>query len=873
MHGAALALLSRTAAPLSTTLSTKEDLEAFRILSSMAHGRSGTLAPDVVARQALHVTPGADFGVRQAALEALLRRISAARRDGLHVQMPRTAQPAVYLVGKGSSGTRYRTVLRSIHPPAGSCECPDYVRSSLGLCKHLIAVLERVSRSRRRSAWAKATTRAAAHLEWDPLRPLAGRGDWLERVRFHPDERAKAGSLYELLGRRWFTSARAPSQLKRTFSDEPAQRLQLVEELLRCMLRRTNGESSPSDPSLLPLLRAEVARLESWRAAEWVHRELPRRLKGLKHKLYPYQVEGVRSFLQARTLLLADDMGLGKTAQSIAACHVLFSAGKVSRGLIVTPASLKAQWLREWRSFSDAPAAVVDGAPPERAALYRRTRRGFIIANYEQVIRDLPLLHAFRPEVVVFDEAQRIKNWATKTAVAVKQLKAPYRLVLSGTPMENRLDELASLMDCVDDMALEPKWRLGPVHATRADGAQEVIGARGLDTLRERLSGRLLRRIRKEVLSQLPPRTDTRVPVALTSEQQIEHDELNQPIASLVGRARQRPLTQAEFLKLMSLLTTQRIICNGLAQLRFKEVWPTLSDDEPSDAVLRSLFSPKLIELREILTNLALTQERKVVVFSQWRRMLKLASWSVSDVFAKAGVRVAFFTGEESQRRRTENLVDFHDDPAVRVLFATDAGGVGLNLQRASSCCVNLEVPWNPAVLEQRVGRIYRLGQSHPVEVYHLVSDGGIESRIAALVDDKKALFSGLFDGTSDEVSFDRGGSFFSRIERVFEPSESAPVTDGETEDEEAVAETAPDLSDTIDAEARAAVAGTGTSSVPVEPPPVPSADQIRDLFASLVIRPGNDGKVTFEAQAESAASLAAIFRGLALAFTPSTTP
>ena len=133
--------------------------------------------------------------------------------------------------------------------------------------------------------------------------------------------------------------------------------------------------------------------------------------------------------------------------------------------------------------------------------------------------------------------------------------------------------------------------------------------------------------------------------------------------------------------------------------------------------------------------------------------------------------RPAFFTGQEGQKRRTQNLVDFHDDPACRVLFATDAGGVGLNLQRAASACINIELPWNPAVLEQRIGRIHRLGQRRPIDVYNLVSEPGIESRIADLVGSKKAFFTGLFDGTTDEVVFERSGSFLSRIERIVAPA------------------------------------------------------------------------------------------------------
>src|SRR5207244_12167344 len=138
----------------------------------------------------------------------------------------------------------------------------------------------------------------------------------------------------------------------------------------------------------------------------------------------------------------------------------------------------------------------------------------------------------------------------------------------------------------------------------------------------------------------------------------------------------------------------------------------------PTESTLRGLASPKLVEFRELIGQLALAEGRKVVVFSQWRRMLRLAHWATRDQLAREGVRPAFFTGEESQKRRTQNIVDFHDAPACRVLFATDAGGVGLNLQRAASACINIELPWNPAVLEQRIGRIYRTRTAHATRVW-----------------------------------------------------------------------------------------------------------------------------------------------------------
>src|SRR6185437_5515856 len=158
---------------------------------------------------------------------------------------------------------------------------------------------------------------------------------------------------------------------------------------------------------------------------------------------------------------------------------------------------------------------------------------------------------------------------------------------------------------------------------------------------------------------------------------------------------------------------------------------------------------------------------------------LSLAHWAVSDLLAGRGLRAGFFTGAEGQKRRTQNIVEFHDDPHFRLLFASDAGGVGLNLQHASNCVINLELPWNPAVLEQRIGRVYRLGQKHPIDVYNLVCEQGIESRIASIVGSKQAFFKGLFDGDTDTVQFGESTSFLSKVERLIDVERVGEVAAG----------------------------------------------------------------------------------------------
>ncbi len=737
--------------------------EALQVLTDHAGRRHAEALAAELAARAIRVTRGADFALARDALDALLRRLDSSRDDDLVVR----AVPGGYRVARrGKHAGAYDVWLDGAGE--GSCSCPDFAKASLGLCKHILAVSAAAATRGQRGRRPRPTTRA---LRWDPVRPLTGPGDWLGRV-WHDPRLPLRRSLAPL-----FRSDPAARSIDAASIIEGPRRLATVETLIAACRR----DGQLAEPALLPLLERELAALTR-RQAIGV-REVDRLLRGLKQKLFAYQREGVERFLRVGRLLLADDMGLGKTAQAIASCHALFAAGKIRRAVVVVPASLKPQWAREWRVFTDLALVTVDGHPDERAQCYRRRAEGVLLVNYEQLLRDLPGVQAYAPDLVILDEAQRIKNWETKTAAVVKRLEPEWRLVLTGTPMENRLDELASIMEWVDEPALEPRWRLASWHTIRVDGSREVIGARHLDTLRARLAPSMLRRVRSEVLTQLPARRDVRVSVELGDAQRSAHAELDPPIAALLRKTERRPLSQPEFLRLMQLLTQQRMICNGLALRDFPEVWPAIAHARRrSDALLARLESPKLLELRDRITDLVVTQERKVVVFSQWRRMLRLAEWVCADVLARAGVRVAFFTGEESQRRRTENLVAFHDDPHTRVLFATDAGGVGLNLQRAASCCINLELPWNPAVLEQRIGRIFRFGQTQPVDIYNLVAASGIEDRIANLVGDKRALFLGLFDGTSDEVPFDSAGSFMTRVRELVRPEVPSMVTERQVE-------------------------------------------------------------------------------------------
>lgn len=842
-----------------TRLPSPSPAEAQAALKQLAGRRTLPIHPDLLV-QHIRALPGSwDWPVQRAAFEALLRRLGSARKQELTVlSQPAKSPWGRYRLGRPDTdgALPYVVSLESLEPLSGSCGCADFLRSSLGLCKHLLAVIDHLAAkpTRWRAALkARPVRRTRPQLAWEASSGHGGALDPLGGLRLElPTSVGRpSGALRRLFD---FNQKDAAGRhpLVALQANDLAQRQRIVTALQRA-LRAPGLGSDAAAPSVL---RDEAARLERLLRLQAKRPALDRALRSSKRKLYDYQKAGIARFFAEGRLVLADDMGLGKTTQATAAVAALHGAGLVTRGLLVVPAPLKAQWEAEWRAITDTPVRVVDGTADERRGLYRKHRRGFLIANYEQVVRDLPEILRWAPQVVVLDEAQRIKNWATRTALAVKQLQPDHRLVLTGTPMENRLDELASVVEWVDDRALEPKWRLGPFHSVFADGKKEVTGARNLDALRARLAPVLLRRERAEVLAQLPRRQDTVLPVDLTEEQRAAHDELNQDIAKLASITSRRPLKPAEFLRLMALLNTQRIIANGMAQQDFASTWPGISGRTPTPALLASLGSPKLIELRELISNLVLTQNRKVVVFSQWRRMLQLAAWAVSDLLDKHGRRALFFTGQEGARRRQHNLVDFHDDPATAVLFLSDAGGVGLNLQRAASACVNLELPWNPAVLEQRIGRIYRLGQKQPVAIYNLVSRACIEERIAALVSDKRALFRSLFTGKGDEIRFERSGALLSLLPPATEPAQALAGATEVGDDE---------LEGVQDAEASEEETGRKDAAAGAEPMMAPNTpSSVGALLGALTVSRTPEGRVNIEAPPEAADALISLFEGMA---------
>jgi superfamily II DNA or RNA helicase len=671
--------------------------------------------------------------------ERALRKQRARRERADVAQINPPGEPPAFRV-EGRSGRAPQTVvLRGERGKWASCTCDDFERNELGTCLHVERV--RMWYLRKKKLFPERMLSL-----WAVSRP------WPETV---PE------SLREI--RVDLTSEPFPESVTRYFGSDgwlrpPQDGVAPSRWAERAVdaVRQVAGERGwRIDQEAGVAERIECARADERRRGELVAvspehpvwRDVSSKL-GLR--LHAYQEHGARFLARTGRAFLADDMGLGKTIQAIAAALVLRRVAETRRALVVCPASLKYQWRREIERACGETVVVVEGPRSTRLAAYSSWTDGFLILNYELVLRDLEAIREANADLVILDEAQRIKNWNTKTARAVKQLTSRFAFVLTGTPLENRLLELHSLVEFLHPRALGPRWRLLPYHAvTEVEG--RVIAYEGLDTLRGRLKGFFLRRERSQVLDQLPERTDNTFWTEMTPAQRRPYRHQASNLAKLV--ARRQPLTPGDVRLLLKTLTSMRILCNALAQYEWDKAFLERSGDGPwGPAALRALGSPKLEEFSDVLEDLLDESRTKIVVFSEWERMLRLAHAVVRGVLEARDLRAEVFHGGLSTRRRDDLLHSFRYDPEFRVLFSTDAGGLGLNLQDSASIVVNLEVPWNPAVLEQRIGRVHRLGQRRSVQVLHFVTRGAIEERVRQVLEAKRALFEGLLDSDVDHV-------------------------------------------------------------------------------------------------------------------------
>jgi superfamily II DNA or RNA helicase len=647
------------------------------------------------------------------------------------------------------SGKAYRIAIRGERAGENFCSCPDYRINNLGTCKHIEFTLATLRKKRGAKKQFKAgyvPPYSEVYLAYGLKREVRFRAGQNAPIRLLTQARhyfGDDGILKErhLLGLHTFLNA---------FPADNGHELRCYDDVMEYIAshqdaahRRSIVESRMPEGSASLLLDTI-----------------------LKTSLHPYQREGALFALRAGRCLIGDDMGLGKTVQALAASELMAELFGVRKVLIVSPTSLKYQWQGEIERFTSRTGQVVEGLVSRRRELYHGDSF-YKMINYELVHRDAALIREWGPDLIILDEAQRIKNWQTRTAKSVKNLESTFAIVLTGTPIENRIEELHSIMEFVDCHHLGPLYRF--VHDHRlTDEAGKVVGYRNLESVRKSLKGVMIRRRKKEVLSQLPERVDKNFFVALTPEQALIHEEFAEIVARLVAKWRRyRFLSEADNLRLRIALSNMRMVSDN--------TW--LVDK-------KTKHGPKLEELETLLREMVIEGGEKVVIFSQWLRMNGL----VEELLTANGIGYVHLNGGVPSKERKALMACFKDDPDCKVFLSTDAGGVGLNLQ-SGSVVINMDIPWNPAVLEQRIGRVHRMGQKRSVRVVNFISKDSIEERILDLLRFKKSLFAGALDGEGGDVVMVGPSQLERFMESVEEATENLPRRNSEVERQERLEE------------------------------------------------------------------------------------
>jgi len=637
-----------------------------------------------------------------------------------------------FQVSNPTSRSTYRVAVRGTRPGDNYCSCPDFATNALGTCKHVEFVLARLDRQRR--------TRATLRRGFEPAHSeIALQYGARRAVRFRPGTTVPP-ALTKLAAQYFDADQLLRPESFATFESFLSHAARLDHDL-RCYDDVLGFVAEVRDRGGR---EARIGEAFPMGAGDARFRTL------LTCELYDYQREGALFAARAGRCLIGDEMGLGKTIEAMAAAEIMAQQFGVERVLIVAPTSLKHQWEREIARFTSRSALVVGGLRARREEQYAERGAFFKITNYDTIHADLDLVTAWSPDLVILDEAQRIKNWNTRTARSVKRIGSPYAIVLTGTPLENRLEELVSIVDFVDRHRLGPTYRFLADHQVR-DEHGKVVGYRALDRIGQTLAPVLLRRTKEQVLDQLPERIDKNFFVTMTPEQRVHHEENREIVARIVHRWRRfKFLSEADQRRLMIALQNMRMSCDSTYLL-----------DQRTD------FGAKADEMAVLLNDLLEQPDAKVVVFSQWVRMLELL---VRRVTKKKIGYVLFHGGVPGAQRKA--LIDrFRDDAQCRLFLSTDAGGVGLNLQHAS-IVANMDLPWNPAVLEQRIGRVHRLGQRRPVRVVNFIAKDTIEEGMLSVLSFKKSLFAGVLDGGEREVFL--GGSRLTRFMETVERTTAA---------------------------------------------------------------------------------------------------
>ena len=458
---------------------------------------------------------------------------------------------------------------------------------------------------------------------------------------------------------------------------------------------------------------------------------------GLQTELRSYQHDGfawmARLAHAGLGACLADDMGLGKTIQTLA---LLLRRAADGPALVLAPTSVCANWIAEAIKFAPSLNAQLYGARDEagRAALV--TAAGpydVIVASYSLAQGGSDVLGGRAWHTLVLDEAQALKNAATLRARAVSAYEANFRLALSGTPVENRLSDLWSIMNLINPGLLGSASQFGERFATPIERGRDMSAR---TRLRRLVSPFLLRRTKAEVLQDLPPRTEIIHRIEPSEQERSFLEALrrsaSERVKTLAESGDGAAATQSSFQVLAELTRLRRAACDP------RLVAPELG-----------IVGAKTQEFERLVRELV-DGQHKALVFSQFTGFLKL----LAERLDGCGITYQYLDGSTPAPERAKRVLAFQHGEGEVFLISLKAGGFGLNLTAADYVLI-VDPWWNPAAEDQAMGRAHRIGQQRPVTVYRLVTAGSIEERIVELHADKRTLADGILEDQGDAAPLD----------------------------------------------------------------------------------------------------------------------
>ena len=632
---------------------------------------------------------------------------------------------------------------------------PDYAMTVSGAAESL-ELVEQLAAAEARSLWPEGESfRIAARADTPSLRlSVKSAGDWFRAsggLEFDEDASYDLRCLFDFMDR---------SPGSRFLEVEDGAYVALTAALRRALedLRafttpfrgglRLHALAAPvledlADGATLTADAAWRDRLAKWREAQAGEPEMPGTLRG---ELRPYQVDGFRWLARLADLgagaCLADDMGLGKTVQALA---LLLRRAPNGPALVVVPTSVVANWLDEARRF--APTLKVASYDGPAAARARRLEGlgpfDLVVATYGVLQVDAEKLAAVDWSTVALDEAQAIKNPATKRARAARGLKAEFRLVTTGTPIQNNVMDLYSLFAFLNPGMLGSlnRFRRRFALPIERDGDGEARAR-----LRRLTAPFILRRLKSDVLDDLPPRTEITHHVELSPEEGALYEALRQrALEDLASRSEDGAAAAESTMQVLAHLTRLRLACCNPALVVPGDSAGDASGDPSGDAPPSSkmkAFADILDELRR--------SGHKVLVFSQFVRHLRLIEGHLKE----SGVPYQYLDGSTPAKSRAGRIAAFQAGEGDAFLISTRAGGVGLNLT-AADYVIHMDPWWNPAVEDQASDRAHRIGQTRPVTIYRLVAKGTIEEQIVDLHRRKRDLADRLLEGADAPARLD----------------------------------------------------------------------------------------------------------------------